>query len=938
MQQKKRRSKKGVILLALALALFVMAILPTSALAAAAKITIDNGPLISSKTVNITYNSATPGNPGIAFVWIRDRVSSDGGVTWSALAPASPTIATYIPYVGGTTVSATYTLQSKAVPVTGDLFQVTTDFFGVAPTYLLVEIGPFSNIVSWNNVAPHSTVDFIPAGSLGRSDVPWTNQGVLASFDESNGAFMGTTYWSVNYQSVDYPQPALQWIADTPPPDQKLVGPVVLPPYLFNGDGIYWVTHYAVSYSGQAQPGTASTDGIGYDTKIPTVVWSGLDADWNTKNIPFTATITDSGGSGVAGVAQAAVWVSFNDGLTWALNVGTATNPQLPLITTQDTFDLYKFYVKGTIAVIPNTHAMYKILLTAWDIAGNIHVYLGEPHIDNMPPSTAVQYVKPAGSELFMHWTNKPVTVTLIATDAGGNGAPSGVKYTEYILGDSGTKSPVLGSTAAATGTTQSTTNPTDVLIDKTAAVGPVYLFYRSVDVAGNAEAWKVVWIWFDNVPPVMSNNSTGLWYNQPFGIKLTATDPNSEISPAGIEYQVPGWPLAGATFPFVGQLPRTWTPLPGNPGVVTIPVDPYPLSRTDGLWNIGYRATDNAGNASVDATVTAKIDTRPPTTIGTAGFGDAQWVNGTVPFVLTGTDQAIGAGMKVTFYRVDQGTPWQSSIEATPTTSFSTNVALTPVGGTAVQGAMHTVDFFSIDNATNVVWLDWPTTDLVHRIPYPGNVEAGVLVGSWTPQYYAGTVTGYKTRTVKLDITAPVVTAVDPKNGAWQKGPGIINFSGTDVGSGYAYTEWSTDGGTNWKQGESAEIGGNSPATGTVVTYHGVDNVGLKSANQTITVKVASTPPTVTGGNVSVKSGNKAAFSFNVTAVTPKAQVIIQIRTKSGRTLSTHHYANVGTNADMSRSFRINLPAGKYNIRIGAVDEAGNVQTQRGGGTLTVK
>jgi flagellar hook assembly protein FlgD len=109
-------------------------------------------------------------------------------------------------------------------------------------------------------------------------------------------------------------------------------------------------------------------------------------------------------------------------------------------------------------------------------------------------------------------------------------------------------------------------------------------------------------------------------------------------------------------------------------------------------------------------------------------------------------------------------------------------------------------------------------------------------------------------------------------------------------------------------------------------------------SANQTITVMVASTHPTVTGGNVSVKKGHKATFMFNVTAVTPTTQVIIQIRTKSGRTVSTHHYMNVTANADMTRSFKVNMKKGKYNIRIGAVDLAGNTQTQRGGGTLTVK
>ena len=154
--------------------------------------------------------------------------------------------------------------------------------------------------------------------------------------------------------------------------------------------------------------------------------------------------------------------------------------------------------------------------------------------------------------------------------------------------------------------------------------------------------------------------------------------------------------------------------------------------------------------------------------------------------------------------------------------------------------------------------------------------------------------MTGYKSRTVKLDVTAPTVTAMDPKNGNWQKPLATVNFTGTDVGSGYAFTEWSTDGGTTWTKGEQAQVGGNGEIT---ITYHGVDNVGIMSANQTIVVKVASTPPTVTAQNATAKAGGKnQTITFNITAVTPTATAIMQIRTLSGKTVSTHNYANVAT------------------------------------------
>ena len=112
--------------------------------------------------------------------------------------------------------------------------------------------------------------------------------------------------------------------------------------------------------------------------------------------------------------------------------------------------------------------------------------------------------------------------------------------------------------------------------------------------------------------------------------------------------------------------------------------------------------------------------------------------------------------------------------------------------------------------------------------------------------------------------------------------------------------------------QGEQAQVGGDGVIT---ITYHGVDNVGIVSANQTIEVKVASTPPTVTAQNASAKAGKQwknPTITFNITAVTPTATAIIQIRTLSGKTISTHHYANVATGQDVSKTFTLNTAQGR--------------------------
>jgi hypothetical protein len=396
------------------------------------------------------------------------------------------------------------------------------------------------------------------------------------------------------------------------------------------------------------------------------------------------------------------------------------------------------------------------------------------------------------------------------------------------------------------------------------------------------------------------------------FTVVLTAADHNSGVRAPGIEFRVPAWtPLIYADWRASTEV-QLW-------------VD-RATHVTDGIFALDYRATDRADN-TVSASVPVKVDTRPPVTDAAAG-----WVNGHVPFMLTAIDQIPGSGVAATVYRVDQSTPWRVNAATNVAPTLTTAIALTPPGGTPVQGAQHTIDFGSVDAALPFGYnaLTW-----VGPSYQWGNVEGTSWIWSGVgAQQYVEAFTGYQSRTVRLDFTAPVVTAMDPKNGAWQKGPAIVNLSGTDVGSGYAYTEWSTDGG-NWTRGESAQVGGDGE---TSISYRGVDKVGLMSAAQTITVKVASTPPTVTAQDASVKTGHRATFTFTVTAVTPAARVIVQLRSKSGRALSTHSFSNVPANVATSRSFRVDLKKGSYDIRVGAVDEAGNEQTSRGSATLTVR
>ena len=654
---------------------------------------------------------------------------------------------------------------------------------------------------------------------------------------------------------------------------------------------------------------------------------SPANAGWyGNVSVNFTGTASDPNGSGID--TARADWTNI-DTSTASFNIGvpTGANPWVQEVT--GTITPPKLTDPASVLASTTT------TLTADDMVDNVGEKAFTVHFDVWAPDTNAS-VSPAGADTFAGYTKGPVTITFAAHDNGG----AGVDYTEYINQvTSGTAVPAAPAlTASGTKTAGQTAALNTDTITATAPVGPTYVWYRSVDkaVPANKEVWHLVKIFIDNQAPTVTNDAPTWWVNAGFNdrqiggnklgatsgweywyVTLNAKDPNSGV--ASVSFKMPSWIdsfSSGLYYPYAD-----WKVVPGATAKINLNVNVI-SHVTDGIFPYTYHATDGVGNVSADATGTVYIDTRDPVTTGDSG-----WVNGTVPFNLTATDQATGAGVAATIYRVDQSTPWLQNVAAKPATTFDTPITLT--GG---QGSVHTIDFGSVDAALPA---DFPLATWDAALMGPtwqyGNSEFTTWTwgGSWR------NITGYKSLTVKLDVTPPTVSASDPKNGNWQTGPATINFSGSDVGSGYATTQWSTDGGTTWHNGDTASIGGNGVIT---VTYHGVDKVGLKSADQTIQVKVASTGPSVTGGNVSVKKGHRATFAFNVTSVTPTATVSIQIRTKSGQTLSTHNYANVTTGAAQTRAFAVNLKKGKYNIRISAVDEAGNVQTRRGAGTLTVK
>jgi len=858
MQQTKRRSKKGVILLALAIALLVVAFVPAAAMA------VD--PAVPSLT------------PALNFTGLG--VAGDQGLTW----------------YGGVNWTV------------GVNWKVTSNHLAVGQDPI---IHSFIYTIDGATAATGRTETL--AGNVAMSVVNALNTGTgLADTFGVSGQYSNGVHTVVShvYQTV---------------PDAGMTYP-------------------------------AATSQFGIDRIAPLWSWSGAanDGIWHSTTATIMASVTDNnntaGGSGVSpGVAsQDPIGPGTKPHITWGADDSATghnfpqsslgnSGPKLAAPLYSDAFS-YEVTPTAIAPPIPDEGGIYDISGYAWDMLGHMATNASATvQFDLVAPHTTVAVTPPAIDQ--NNWTNQNVSLAFTATD----GLPTpnaGVDYTEYQVVYN---APLSSSPPTAPGIGDSGTHiaaGTPLVISTSATVGPVYVWYRSVDkaVPANKEIWRLQAVYLDKSMPTFANIIPTWWVNhgdgnvldvqragnslpngfESFGIYLAASDPNSGLNPPGIEFQMPTW--IPATY-------AIWKPYADfNDGQGFALFVDRASHTTDGIFPLNFRVSDKAGNQTT-GTADVKIDTRAPVTQGAAG-----WVNGLVPYVLSATDQNTGSGVAATIYRVDNSTPWITNAAATvdATQPFQTSITLT-----GAQGANHTIDFGSVDAAL-------PAGYDATVLPYKGqpsyvfgNLEGTSWVWSGVHQGFEA-FTGYKTTSVKLDVTAPVVTAMDPKLGEWQKGPAIVNFSGTDVGSGYAYTEWSTDGGATWTKGEVASVGGNGATT---VTYHGVDNVGIKSANQTIVVKVASTRPSVTGGDVSVAKGHRATFAFNVTAVTPTAtSVTIEIRSRAtGRTFITKRYANVTTNADQSRSFAVNLPKGKYNIRVSATDAAGNVQAKRGGGTLTV-
>lgn len=193
-------------------------------------------------------------------------------------------------------------------------------------------------------------------------------------------------------------------------------------------------------------------------------------------------------------------------------------------------------------------------------------------------------------------------------------------------------------------------------------------------------------------------------------------------------------------------------------------------------------------------------------------------------------------------------------------------------------------------------------------------------------------------------DLTPPVTT-VSGCDANWHRTPVTLTFSATDNtgGSGVNYTEYSTDGGTSWTEGDSATVQAPADHSGDgihTILYKSVDNAGNWEAAKSCQVKIDTTGPACAAKNVTVTRGKTCRLSFKIhDALSTKVTRVLTIETRSGAVKKRWSWG-YGTNSSSWRylSYRCTLAKGSYRIMISGKDLAGNPQSVSGKGWLYVR
>ncbi|MBT5605048.1 MAG: hypothetical protein HN742_34390 [Lentisphaerae bacterium] len=513
----------------------------------------------------------------------------------------------------------------------------------------------------------------------------------------------------------------------------------------------------------------------------------------------------------------------------------------------------------------------HELLLRATDAAGNTSSTTTTLRIDASPPTTTVTGA-PASE-----WTNGDVTLALAAEDAG-----SGVDQTSWTLNGVTT----VGSSIQLTGE------------------GTHTVTFRSMDNAGNMEPDQNLTVRIDTTAPTIGHDApdAAAWQSDPVTITATAADTASGL--ATLVYALDG----------------------GAESAITEPI----TVTGAGTHELLLRATDTAGNTST-TTTTLRIDASPPTTTVT-GAPASEWTNGDVTLTLAAED--VGSGVDQTSWTLNGVTTVGSSIQLT-------------------DEGTHTITFRSMDNAGNVepdqgltVRIDTTAPTIGHDAPdaatwqsdpvtvtatgadsasglaalvyaLDGGAESAItepitVTGAGTHELLlratdtAGN-TSTTTMTLRIDASPPTTAATGAPASEWTNGDVTLTLAAEDVGSGVDQTSWTLNGATT--------VGGTIQLTGEgthTITFRSTDNAGNVEPDQSLTVRIDKTAPTVTHDYAHVDEWTTVPATVRIGA------------NDSGSGVSARWY-RIGDGVRTAGSGLTLSTPGEYLVTVGATDVAGN-------------
>jgi Pro-kumamolisin, activation domain/Bacterial Ig-like domain (group 3) len=324
---------------------------------------------------------------------------------------------------------------------------------------------------------------------------------------------------------------------------------------------------------------------------------------------------------------------------------------------------------------------------------------------DSVAPTIAASTNPTTSSTI---WVNKPVVVSLTATDPGG-AAASGIQTTYYAV-NSGTCYPGSVSTCSVYG------SPFTI-----SAQGQNYVYIFTADKAGNFSPEPYIWVSIDTTAPTttaaLSGTLTGgSTYSTPVTVTLNATDALSGI--ASTSYQVDG----GATQTYSGA---------------------FAVSTT-GAHTIKFHSVDKAGNTEATKSVSFTVKASTTTAVTSSLNPSVDGNNVTFTVVVSGTTSDLPTG-SVTIK--DGTTTLTTRSLAGGVVKYTTN-ALTPgTHGITASYAGATNFHPSSSGKLNQNVLQKSTTTLTASVNPSSYKQSVTFTAKVSPQV-SGTPTGHITFT----------------------------------------------------------------------------------------------------------------------------------------------------------------------------------------------